>query len=124
MKYVIRRKRPKSYSGTTRISDLRGKEKGTFAMPSGDCSAAAVFCAMVTVEIGLPYIYILMPFVMLGRVYYQCHWLGDTIAGCFVGTFWGILGISNFYAFVPYFQAICGIDAFVVITGNSSEIPQ
>ena len=70
MKYAIKRERPKRRSDTTRISDLRGKETGTFAMPSGDSSAAAVFCALVSIEMGMPLIYILMPLVMLGRVYY------------------------------------------------------
>lgn len=70
MKYAIKRERPKRRSDTTRISDLRGKEIGTYAMPSGDSAAGAVFCALVAIEVGIPYIYILMPFVMLGRVYY------------------------------------------------------
>lgn len=103
MKYTIKRERPKRRADSTRISDLRSKETGTFAMPSGDTSAAAVFCALVTIEMGMPYIYILMPFVMLGRVYYQCHWIGDTIVGLLVGSFWGLVGATNFYAFVPFF---------------------
>ena len=82
-------------------------------MPSGDSAAAAVFCALVTIECGLPYVYILMPLVMLGRVYYQCHWIADTVIGFLVGTFWGILASMYFYAFVPYFQVFCGNDAFI-----------
>ena len=70
MKWTIKRERPIRREDTTRISDLRGKEVGTFAMPSGDSSAAAVFCLLVATEMGWPLIYILMPFVMLGRVYY------------------------------------------------------
>jgi len=84
-------------------------------MPSGDTSAGAVFCTLVAIEMGMPYIYILMPLVMLGRVYYQCHWLGDTIVGFFVGTFWGVISSSNFYAFVPLFKAVIGDDAFIPI---------
>ena len=96
MKHSIKRERPVRRSDTTRLSDLRGKEIGTYAMPSGDTSAAAVFCLLVAVEMGWPLIYVLMPLVMLGRVYYQCHWLGDTIVGLLVGTFWGMVGASNF----------------------------
>ena len=54
MKRTIKRERPKRRSDTTRISDLRSKENGTFAMPSGDSSAGAVFCALVAVGLGMP----------------------------------------------------------------------
>mmetsp|Transcript_5455 Transcript_5455/g.7285 ORF Transcript_5455/g.7285 Transcript_5455/m.7285 type:complete len:199 (+) Transcript_5455:557-1153(+) len=108
MKYGIKRERPKRRSDTTRISDLRGKEAGTFAMPSGDSAAGAVFCALVAIEMGMPQIYLLLPFVMLGRVYYQCHWIGDTIVGVMVGTFWGVVSASNFHSFVPFFQQVTG----------------
>jgi len=70
MKYTIKRERPKRRLDTKRLSDLRGKENGTYAMPSGDVSAAAVFCCLVAFEMGMPAIYILMPLVMMGRVYY------------------------------------------------------
>lgn len=54
-----------------------------------------------------------MPLVMLGRVYYQCHWIGDTIVGFFVGTFWGLIAVNNFDLFVPFFRKITGEDTFV-----------
>ena len=104
MKLTIKRERPKPRTDTTRLSDLRGKEVGTYSMPSGDSSAAAVFCMLVAAELGIPLIYILMPLVMLGRVYYHCHWLGDTIIGLFVGTFWGLVGMTYFTALVPFFK--------------------
>lgn len=103
MKYTIKRERPKRRSDTTRISDLRVKENGTYSMPSGDSAAAAVFCVLVTHEMGMPFIYILMPLVMMGRVYYQCHWFGDTVIGFIIGTFWGVMGTSYFAEMVPLF---------------------
>ena len=112
MKYTIKRERPRPRSDTTRINDLRVKENGTYSMPSGDTSAAAVFCVLVCVEMGMPLIYILMPLVMLGRVYYQCHWIGDTIVGLFVGTFWGVVGSTYFNELVPLFKTIAGSEAF------------
>ena len=121
MKYSIKRERPKRRSDTTRISDLRVKENGTFSMPSGDSSAAAVFCVLVAYEMGMPLIYILMPLVMLGRVYYQCHWIGDTIVGLFVGTFWGALSITNFNAFVPFFKHVTGSDAWEPLDNSSGS---
>ena len=57
-----------------------------------------------------------MPLVMMGRVYYQCHWLGDTVAGFLIGTFWGLVGASNFDYFVPVFEALCGEEAFVPLS--------
>ena len=118
MKYSIKRQRPERRTDVTRFANLRGKENGTYAMPSGDSSAGAVFCCLVAVEMGLPLIYLLMPLVMLGRVYYQCHWVGDTIVGFFVGTFWGIIGVANFTALVPFFAQIAGSDAFILQSGN------
>lgn len=82
-------------------------------MPSGDSSAAAVFCLLVAVELQMPLVYILMPFVMLGRVYYQCHWIGDTLVGLVVGTFWGLVSAKNFEIYAPLFKKICGDEAFL-----------
>ena len=122
MKYTIKRERPRTRSDTTRLSDLRGKETGTYAMPSGDSSAAAVFCFLIAIELGLPLVYILMPLVMLGRVYYQCHWIGDTVVGLFVGTFWGLIGTTYFSMLVPFFKEIAGNEAFLpAITGTAAE---
>ena len=113
MKKTIRRERPITRDDTTRISDLRGKETGTFSMPSGDTSAAAVWCTLVATQFSWPLIYLLMPLVMLGRVYYQCHWIGDTLVGLFVGTFWGFVGSSFFYLLVPFFRFLVGLNSFV-----------
>ena len=122
MKYGIKRERPRKRTDTSRISDLRSKETGTYAMPSGDSSAAAVFCALVAVEMGLPLVYVLMPLVMLGRVYYQCHWLGDTIVGFFVGTFWGVVTSSNFHSFVPFFKSITGDEGWNLAEPHASML--
>lgn len=111
-KYAIKRERPKRHLETSRLNDLRGKENGTYAMPSGDSAAAAVFCYLVAYELGLPAVYILMPLVMLGRVYYQCHWIGDTIVGFFFGTFWGLVGTANFDTLLPIFVRLVGHDSF------------
>ena len=120
MKYSTKRERPKRRTDTTRIVDLRGKENGTYSFPSGDSSAAAVFCCLVCVEMDMPQIYILMPLVMLGRVYYQCHWLADTIVGFFVGTFWGVLAANNFGLLVPFFRHITGSDTFILEANQPS----
>ena len=113
MKYSFRRERPKKRTDTERWSDLRAKENGTYSMPSGDSSAAAVFCFVVACEMQLPWIYVLMPLVMLGRVFYQCHWLGDTVIGLLVGTFWGFLGVNQFNAIAWLLVLVSGENTFV-----------
>ena len=112
MKYSLRRERPTLRSDTTRLSDLRAKEVGTYAMPSADSAAAAIFCFLITVELKMPLVYILLPLVMLGRVYYQCHWVGDTLVGFLLGTFISFVVTNQFNAFVPFFRQIVGIDSF------------
>ena len=82
-------------------------------MPSGDASCAAAFCAVIAYEYRVPQIYAIMPLVMLGRVYYQCHWIGDTVAGLFVGSLFGILGSSNFHSIVRYLQQTTGVTGFI-----------
>ena len=108
LKNSIKRERPKARTDTTRLSNLRGKEIGTYAMPSGDSNAASVFCLLLAAEFNINWIYLIMPLVMLGRVYYQCHWLSDTLAGFFHGTLWAMLFAYNFIHFVPLFEMVAG----------------
>ena len=68
MKYTIRRERPQRKLAVPRLSNLRDKEVGTYSMPSGDTSAAAVFCLINMCVMDLPAIYIVLPLVALGRV--------------------------------------------------------
>ena len=70
LKYSIKRARPKSLSFTKRMNNLRKAEEGTYSMPSGDSSAAALFCFEYCYMMGLPAVYLLLPLVMCGRVYY------------------------------------------------------
>ena len=102
----------------TRWSDLRSKEIGTFSMPSGDSSAAAVFCFLIAHELGLKGIWLLMPLVMMGRVYYHCHWVGDTLVGLLVGSFWGLVGAGQFDNLVTFFRLLVGRDSFIPIHGS------
>lgn len=70
LKYTIRRERPQLLTHTKRLINLRKHENGTFSMPSGDSSAAAVFCFLYAAMLYLPAIYLVLPLVMAGRVYY------------------------------------------------------
>jgi len=70
-------------------------------MPSGDAAAAAVFCFLYAVLMQLPETYLILPMVCLGRVYYQCHWLGDTVVGSAIGTIWAIIAFVYFGSLIP-----------------------
>ena len=116
LKYSIRRQRPKSLSYTIRMHNLRKVDDGTYSMPSGDSSAAALFCFEYCYMLGLPSVYMLLPLVMCGRVYYQCHWFGDTIIGALVGTAWGLIMVSQFSYSLPLQQFITGPNTFLPVS--------
>jgi membrane-associated phospholipid phosphatase len=107
LKYTIRRPRPAYRPEVTRYGcQLRKFENGTFSMPSGDAAVAGVFCYVYAFVAGLPAVYVILPLVCGGRVYYQCHYIGDTIFGSLVGTFWGALMSAFVVIFVPLFRLI------------------
>jgi membrane-associated phospholipid phosphatase len=70
LKYLIKRARPVALSHTKRIGNLRKAEEGTYSMPSGDSAAASLFCFLCATVVGLPALYVILPLVMCGRVYY------------------------------------------------------
>ena len=52
---------------------------------------------------------------MLGRVYYHCHWFGDTIIGASMGTIWGVVAKHYFPLLVPLARIVAGAGTFVPI---------
>lgn len=63
---------------------------------------------------GWSWSFMLVPLVMAGRVYYFCHWIGDTIMGVFLGLFCMLSVFVMFNSFVPLMQAVAGQpDAFL-----------
>jgi len=38
----------------------------------------------------------LVPLVALGRIYYQCHFIGDTLAGGMIGFFYANMSYIHF----------------------------
>ncbi len=85
-------------------------------MPSGDTAAAALFCYLYAQIVQLEAIYILLPLVVLGRVYYQCHWFGDTLIGAVVGTFWGQFTCTHFGMILPLVNLIANAnDLFIPV---------
>lgn len=60
------------------------------AMPSGDSAQAAAACSTLAAHSSV-WLLVAVPAVMLGRVYYSCHWIGDTVAGAGLGLVMGAL---------------------------------
>lgn len=59
--------------------------------------------------------YIGLPLVMLGRIYYQCHWIGDTIAGALIGSTWGLICYTQFGIFLPILKLVAGENTFIPV---------
>ncbi len=85
-KTIIGRNRP-SLEVKKHFSYVRNKETGK-SMPSGDSLQAANFAIMIilNLECNLKYLTLLLiPGVMCGRVYYNCHYWFDCIIGVILG---------------------------------------
>ena len=65
-------------------------------MPSGDSIQSALFVTYLYF-LGLPieYLCIFHVSVCLGRVYYMCHWILDTIVASLLGYGYGVLLNNN-----------------------------
>jgi len=83
------------------------------SMPSGDTSAAASFCFIYNYCLHIPFIYIILPFVMLGRVYYHNHYIGDCIVGAIIGLGCGFVIVYWFNVWAPLFEFIAGPDLMI-----------
>ncbi len=85
---------PTADAPNKRYFNLRGHEINC-SMPSGDTAQSAVFIGFCAYNIPLFYSFmgaftfglrhILM--VAAARVFYHCHFIGDTFVGCFIGLF-------------------------------------
>ena len=95
MKATLRRVRP-VFENWDWLQNLRGFEKN-FALPSGDTAQASTFAFFIMFNYGNPFFLYIIPTVAYGRIYYQCHWIGDTIAGAFLG----LLGAFISHMIVP-----------------------
>ena len=97
LKKLIARPRPKNPeegAPNRRYFNLRGHENNC-SLPSGDTLQSAIFIGFCAYN--LPNFYNFMGGTSFGfkhivlvasaRVFYHCHYIGDTIAGCAVGLF-------------------------------------
>ena len=67
-----------------RLIDLRTRETNK-AFPSGDTAHSSLFAFFILLHLQSPYWVFVVPLTAFARIYYQCHWIGDTIAGTVVG---------------------------------------
>jgi len=84
LKAALRRPRPAAGATPRRRCDLRAAESNA-AMPSGDAAQAAALAVALALATRAPAWLALAPATAFGRVYFGCHWLGDTIAGAALG---------------------------------------
>ena len=101
LKAILKRPRPENPKDssdplkkeTARFFNLRGHEHNK-SMPSGDTAQSAAYASFICFY--LPGIFALLGgnflrirlicTVALARVFFHCHYIGDTIFGAFVGT--------------------------------------
>ena len=78
---------------------FRKKEKN-HAMPSGDAIQSALFVWFLH-YVGVPVEYLILFHigVCLGRVYYLCHWLADTLVATVLGSLVAFYLIGSFEEF-------------------------
>ena len=81
-----------------RIIEINTKEVGSYSIPSGDASQAALWCTLTQLFfspiLATPILVIFM--VSFARVYYRCHWIGDTIVGSLLGITVAHISFHNF----------------------------
>ena len=83
-KHIIGRPRPNVRENVKRNFILRHKEKNC-SMPSGDAMQSANFAVILIYYFNCYYGILLIPFVMISRVYYFCHYVSDTVVGAIAG---------------------------------------
>ena len=82
--------RPRPNFNPIKKYQLRKRETNC-SMPSGDSFQAALFATMLLNDFNCYYGFILVPFVMYARIYFNCHFLFDTIIGALIGIFFTIV---------------------------------
>ena len=83
-KKLFGRPRPQINKSVNKTFNLRQHENNN-SMPSGDSLQAANFAMILYLYFNIKTSFIFVPFVMFARVYFFCHYIGDTIIGSFLG---------------------------------------
>jgi len=56
-------------------------------MPSGDTAQAAIYAAVLSAFLGHRGWWLLLPAGAFGRVWYHCHWIGDTLVAAVISRY-------------------------------------
>ena len=84
-KRLTNRNRPKAYT-VIRMCNLRKAETNK-SMPSGDTAQATLYALFLFYHLQVHWaILFLPPCVAVARVFYHCHWFGDTMGGALAGS--------------------------------------
>ena len=108
-KRLIQRERPTLIKSRRRICNMRERENGTGAMPSGDATAASIILGCYAFLFGCPWLFLIcLPLVCLGRVYTFCHWFSDVLVGSIIGTVSATLVFHIYFVNIatPFYHAI------------------
>ncbi|CAI2380375.1 unnamed protein product [Moneuplotes crassus] len=105
LKKFLYRERPNP-GKTARLMELRWNEHNG-AFPSGDTLQSAMYVGYVLITFPasgsnsyLQYILLAaVPLVAFSRIYYHCHWIGDTVVGAIVGFMLSCLAFLTTKAF-------------------------
>ena len=101
IKHIFKRKRPSSEDGVIRKIDLRIKQGESFSFPSGDSLQAGFFSTFFFLLYGNVFYLFVYPLVAFARVYYKCHWIGDTIFGGMIGVVFGYI----YFTILPFMMS-------------------
>lgn len=63
---------------------------------AGDAAQCALWTTMIAFHYGQPLAMLMIPCTMLGRVYFGCHWIGDTVVGASTGLLWAAIVHQSF----------------------------
>ena len=94
LKYITWRQWPALSRGLSKHFNLRKAQKNAPSFPSGDCIQAAHYFMMLALLFHNNWLLLFPLITAYGRVYYCCHWIGDTIAGLVLGALLAILAMN------------------------------
>jgi membrane-associated phospholipid phosphatase len=89
LKRLTGRHRPELYTPRQDLLHYNFRSKETnLSMPSGDSAQAAAFWTFVNTQLGLPLglAVVMTGCTMYARVYFMCHFIGDTLVGAAIGS--------------------------------------
>lgn len=76
------------------MCNLRKNETNK-SMPSGDTAQATLFAFYILFVLNITaWPMFIVPLVASARVFYHCHWIGDTFGGFFAGVIGAMFGFG------------------------------